>query len=159
MYAHIIHMTCVCVCVSHSVISNSLRPLGLSPTRLLRPWNSPGKNTGVGCLSLLQGIFLTQGLNRGLLHCRQILYHLSHQGSPIIHILYINSVINSTTIYWAPTRCQALAKPLCLQHCMKTVTNHSLSDLSLFFYWIFTRVIVRCEIFLVIPIWYNRPEI
>ena len=39
-----------------------------------------GKNTGVGCHSLLQGIFLTQGLNLGLLHCRQTLYHLSHQG-------------------------------------------------------------------------------
>ena len=43
---------------------------------------SPGKNTGVDCLSLLQGTFLTQGLNLGLLHCRQILHHLSHQGSP-----------------------------------------------------------------------------
>ena len=41
----------------------------------------PVKNTAVGCLSLLQGIFLTQALNPGLLHCRQILYHLSHQGS------------------------------------------------------------------------------
>ena len=39
------------------------------------------KNTGVGCHFLLQGIFLTQGLNPGLLHCRQILFHLSHQGS------------------------------------------------------------------------------
>ena len=39
-------------------------------------------NTGVGCHSLLQGIFLSQGLNPGLLHCRQILYSLSHQGSP-----------------------------------------------------------------------------
>ena len=38
------------------------------------------KNTGVGCHSLLQGIFLTQGSNPGLLHCKQILYHLSHQG-------------------------------------------------------------------------------
>ena len=38
---------------------------------------------GVGCHSLLQEIFLTQGLNSGLLHCRQILYHLSHQGSPV----------------------------------------------------------------------------
>ena len=49
------------------------------PTRLLCPWNSPGKNTGVGCHFLLQGIFLTQGLNLGLLHFRQI---LCHQGSP-----------------------------------------------------------------------------
>ena len=44
--------------------------------------DSPGKNTGVGCHALLQGIFPTQGLNLDLLHCRQILYHLSHQGSP-----------------------------------------------------------------------------
>ena len=41
----------------------------------------PGKNTGVGCRALLQGIFLTQGLNPGLLHCRQILYCLSHQSA------------------------------------------------------------------------------
>ena len=41
--------------------------------RLLRPWDSPGKNTGVGCHFLLQGIFLTQGSNPGLLHCRQML--------------------------------------------------------------------------------------
>ena len=53
-----------------------------SPTRLLWPWNSPGKNTGVGNHSLLQGIFLTQGLNPGLLHYRQIIYRLSHQGNP-----------------------------------------------------------------------------
>ena len=50
-------------------------------TKLLCPWNSPGKNTGVGCHFLLQGIFLTQGLNPGLTHCRQTLYRLSHQGS------------------------------------------------------------------------------
>ena len=43
--------------------------------------DSPGKNTGVGCHFLLQGIFPTQGLNLGLLHCKQILYHLSHQES------------------------------------------------------------------------------
>ena len=46
--------------------------------------NSPGQNTGVGRLSLLQGIFLTQGSNTGLPHCRQILYQLSHKGRPII---------------------------------------------------------------------------
>ena len=47
-------------------------------------WNSPGQNTGVGSLSLLQGIFPTQGLNLGLLHGRRILYQLNHQGSPRI---------------------------------------------------------------------------
>ena len=46
--------------------------------------DSPGKNIGMGCHALLQGIFPTQGSNPGLLHCRQILYHLSHQGSPKI---------------------------------------------------------------------------
>ena len=62
---------------SRSVVSDSLRPHGLQPTRLLCPWHSPGKNTGLGCCALLQGIFLTQGLNLNLLklpYCRQILY-------------------------------------------------------------------------------------
>ena len=62
---------------SRSVMSDSLRPHGL-----YSPWNSPGQNTGVGSLSLLQGIFPTQGSNPGLLHCRQILYQLSYKGSP-----------------------------------------------------------------------------
>ena len=44
-------------------------------------WNSPGQNTGVGILSRLQGIFLTWESNPGLLHCRHILYQLSHKGS------------------------------------------------------------------------------
>ena len=63
---------------SHSVMSNSLQPHGLSP------WNSPGQNTGVGTLSLLQGIFPTQGSNPSLPYCRQILYQLIHKGSPRI---------------------------------------------------------------------------
>ena len=50
----------------------------------LRPWSSPGQNTGVGSLSLLQGIFPNQGSNPGLPHCRWILYQLSHKGSPRI---------------------------------------------------------------------------
>ena len=70
---------CVCVCESRSVVSDSLWSHGLQS-----PWNSPGKNTGVGGLSLLQGIFPTQGLNPGLPHCWQILYQLSHKGSPRI---------------------------------------------------------------------------
>ena len=51
----------VCVCVSCSVVSDSLQPCGLKPARLLCPWDFPGKNIGVGCHFLLQGIFLTQG--------------------------------------------------------------------------------------------------
>ena len=68
---------CVCVCFSRSVMSNSLGPHGLQPDRLFCPWDSPGKNTGVGNHALLQGIFPTQGLNLGHLCCRQILYHLT----------------------------------------------------------------------------------
>ena len=59
---------------SRSVMSDSLRPHGL-----LCPWDFPGKNTGMGCYFLLQGIFPTQGLKPGLPHCRQTLYCLSHQ--------------------------------------------------------------------------------
>ena len=55
------------------------------PARLLSPWNSPSKNTGVGSHFFLQGTFLTQRLNPGLLHCRQILDHLSHQESLVIN--------------------------------------------------------------------------
>ena len=61
----------MCVCVSCSVMSDSLRPHELQPARLLCPWNSPGKNTGVDCRFPLQGIFPTQGSNLGLLHRRQ----------------------------------------------------------------------------------------
>ena len=69
------------VCVSCSVVSDSLPPRGLYLARFLCPWDSPGKSTGLGSHSLLQRIFPTLGLNLGLLHCRQILYCLSHQGS------------------------------------------------------------------------------
>ena len=66
-------------------MSNSLPPHGLQPTGLLCPWNSPGKNTGVSWHFLLQGSFVTQGLNLRLLHLLQgrwILYPLSQLGSP-----------------------------------------------------------------------------
>ena len=51
---------------------------------LYSTWNSPGQNTGVGSLSLLQGIFPTQGSNPGLPHCRRILCQVNHKGSPRI---------------------------------------------------------------------------
>ena len=77
-YLQLCHTTNALVSESPSVMSNSLRPHGL-----YSPWNSPGQNTRVGILSLLQGIFPTQGLNPGLLHCRWILYQLCYEGSHI----------------------------------------------------------------------------
>ena len=64
---------------NRSVMSDSLQTHGL-----YNPWNFPGQNTRVSSCSLLQGIFPTQGLNPGLLHCRWILYQLSQQASPRI---------------------------------------------------------------------------
>ena len=59
--------------------SCSVKPDSLRPHGLYSPWNSSGHNTGVGSLSLLQGIFATQGLNPHLRHCRRILYQLTHR--------------------------------------------------------------------------------
>ena len=79
-----VYGVCVCVC---SVVSDTLRPQGLQLARLLCPWNFPGKNTGVGCYFLLQGIFPTQGSNPHLLRLLQWqmgsvgLYHLGHRQS------------------------------------------------------------------------------
>ena len=73
------------------VVSDSLRLQGLQLARLLCPWNSPGKSTGVGSHSLLQGLVPTQGSNPGLTHCRQILYNLSHEGSPLLEIQHFYS--------------------------------------------------------------------
>ena len=108
----------LCVCVfCHSVVSDSLQPHGLRSTRLLCPWDSLDKNTGVGCHFLLQGIFPIQGFNQGLFHCRQVLYHLSYQGRlycpsiTINPIPYINDVFsdciktNAGVILKYPNRC------------------------------------------------------
>ena len=72
---------------SRSVVSDSVTH------GLYSPWNSPGRNTGVGSCFLLQGIFPTQGSNLGLSHCRRILYQLSHQGSPW-------HVVNTNFAFW-----------------------------------------------------------
>ena len=77
----------------------------LNWTGLYSLWNSPGQNTGVGSLSLLQAIFSTQRSNLGLLHCRQILYQLSYQESPnngkylTFHILKLHSFTQLTN-WW-----------------------------------------------------------
>ena len=78
---------CDCACMlSCSVVSNSLWPLGLQPARLLCLWDFSGKNTGVGCHIFPRGIFPNQRLNLDLLcllHCRQVVYALSHRESPL----------------------------------------------------------------------------
>ena len=77
------HTLCFAV-LSHPVVSNSC----------------PGTNTGVGCHALLQGIFPTQGWNPGLLHCRWVLYHLSHQGSPgEILLIHFSAVFSPVTLH------------------------------------------------------------
>ena len=70
---YVVDSGCVCV-LGHSVISDSLWPHGLQPTRLFCPWDFPGKHAEVVCHSLLQEIFPMQGLNSGILYCRRIFY-------------------------------------------------------------------------------------
>ena len=72
--------------VSLSVTSVSLQPQGLNPARILCPWNSPSKNTGVGCHSLLHGILWAQGSNSGLLHCRQIIVWIPRENESEIEV-------------------------------------------------------------------------
>ena len=85
---------------------------GLQPTRLLCPWDFLGKNTGVDCCSLLQGIFPTQRSNPDLLHCRQILYFLSHQRSYIDHSIFQKDKVGHhqmgnvlASLFLAPSLC------------------------------------------------------
>ena len=72
------------MCVSSSVVSDSLRSHGLQPTRPLCPWDFPGKHSGVGCHFLLQGIFLTQGSNPHPLHWQAGSLPLNHPESPCL---------------------------------------------------------------------------
>ena len=74
---------CFYCCFRHSLMSDSLGPHGLQPSRLLCPLDFPGMNTGVGCHFFLQGIFLTQGSNPHLLHWQTDSLPWSHQGSPL----------------------------------------------------------------------------
>ena len=100
-------------------MSDSLPPYGLQPTRLLHPWDFPGNSPGVDCHFLLQGIFPTQGSNPGHPHCRQTLYHLSHQGSP-------NDYSNALSIFKIENRDFKLCQSLLMlwQKCY----NHLLGD-------------------------------
>ena len=105
-------------------MSDSFRPHGL-----YSPWDSQGQKTGVGSLSLLQEIIPTQGSNPGLLHCRRVLYQLSHQGSPRKAIaLTIQTFVSKMM----PLLCNTLsrfvifpARKQSSSNFMATVTSHS----------------------------------
>ena len=79
---------------------------GLKPTRPLCLWNSSGKNTGGGCHSFIQGIFLTQGLKPGLLHCRQILSGLSHQQAFLLNLSEIEIQVHPGPLLRWDERCR-----------------------------------------------------
>ena len=122
-------------------MSNSLQAYGCSlPTRLLYPWNFPGKSTGVGCHFLLQGLFSTQGSNLGLPYCRQTLYRLSHQGRCFFKYLLARSSEKPDgrqEVYW--TRCSDLAHYSCpwMLTCptlvLLSLVAHSITNFLFFF--------------------------
>ena len=90
----------------------SLRCVRLFATPLTREsWNSPGKNTGVGSLSLLQGIFQAQGLNPGLLHCRWILYQMSTREA-LKMVVQFSSVTQSCPTLCDPMNCSMPGLPV-----------------------------------------------
>ena len=107
---------------------------GLQPARLLCPWDFPGKNAGVGCHFLIQGIFLTWGSNLHLLHllpCRQILYPLSHLGSLIIFMVKVKLVLIDSAF---GARVQACFWKLNPQYSLACVLGTAISFLKLY-YW------------------------
>ena len=94
------------ICMKVKVKSLSCVQLFATPWtvayRLLHPWDFPGKSAGVDCYFLLQGIFPTQGSNPSLPHCRQTLYHLSHQGSPLfVWTVLITAILLLSLPIWA----------------------------------------------------------
>ena len=105
-------------------MSDSLQPHGL-----YSPWNSPGQNTGVGSLSLLQGIFPTQGLNPGLLHCRWTLYQLSHKISHIsLSFFYMSLKLPFNKI-----TCNCFLKSRCITELSWNVLKNTSAQVLLFF--------------------------
>ena len=109
-------------CSVASGVSDSLWPHGLQPTRLLCPWDSLGKNTGVGSHSLLQGIFPTQGSSLRLLHllhCRWILYHgIRGEPQPPFSVISNKPPLPTSLGIPSMSESQASAEPLPLKCCM-----------------------------------------
>ena len=92
-----------------------LCPTLCDPHGQYRPWNSPGQNTGVGSLSLLQGIFPTQGSNPGLLHRRRILDQLSHKESPrteVGSLSLLQGIFPTQELNWCLLHCRQILSQL-----------------------------------------------
>ena len=85
------HRAVACACLVSQSCPTLCDPVDCSPPGSSVHGDSPGKNIGVGCHYLLQSIFPTQGLNLGLVHCRRILYQLSHQECCYLHLSVIPS--------------------------------------------------------------------
>ena len=118
-------------------MSDSLRPQELYPTRLRRPWDFPDKNAGVGCHFLLQRTFPTQGSNPGLLHCRQMLYHLSHQGN-------LDSILKSRdiTLTTKVRLVKAMVFPVVMYACESwTIKKAECRRTDAFELWCWTRLL------------------
>ena len=108
--------------------NRSTTPNSLQPQGLYAPWNSPGQNTGVGNLSLLQEIFPTQGSNPGLPHCRWILYQLSYKnigvgGLSLLQVIFLTQGLN-----WGLLHCGGILYQLSYQGgpgtaCMKIISD------------------------------------
>ena len=139
---------------------DSLGPHGLQPTRLLSPWDFSGKNTWVACRSLFQGIFQTQGFNPSLSHCGQILYHLSHQQSPLRlnELLGWNTDSIGLVSSWSDTpenfQCLCVFSSISLPHPPPYVRTHgeaslgrksSCQDLTMLAPWSETSRPQNCE--------------
>ena len=120
-------------------------PWTVQPSRLLCPWDSPGKNTEVNCHSYLQEIFPTQGLNLGLLHCRRILYHLIHQGSSrALNTAVIKILLNDLFLQISETEIDTQTVPIkCRYHSLNcslccTKQNPSQYPLGFMLYTLFS---------------------
>ena len=124
--------------LSHSDVSTLCHPMACSPPGYSVHGDSPDKNTGVVCHALLQGIVPTQGLNPGLLHCRHILYQLSHQGSP--NMPYVPHFSHSSLPNHLPG---SAAQPILLKSSLDYVTffpQHVLAPHSLQNEFVFHRL-------------------
>ena len=101
----------MCACSVASVVSNSLWLFGLQSVRLLCPWDSPGKNTGVDCHALLHGIFLTQESNPSLLHRRWILYCWAIRECHHLELLLFSCSVMSDSLWPHGLQCARLPCP------------------------------------------------